>query len=266
MTLDFPTNTILAIVAAMIGTGAGAWFNLAAGLRRLGVAPRVEQRWRWGIGAILATWLLIVLTVAWVAPGNTVVGAPYIATFLTLGLLAGTLPLLISPMFRQLVRAIPATGLIGVHAIRVLGVLFLALMDMRLLPAQFALPAGYGDITVGLLALGMVYLFAKRKPSAPTLAIGWNALGLLDFVSALASGIAFIGPFAAQLAAHGTSPLYLNYVLIVPAFGVPLYTLLHIYSLFQLIAARAGKPTPGLDAVGHAPAFTPEPHANHSLG
>src|SRR5262249_10812692 len=150
---------------------------------------------------------------AWVAPGNTVVGAPYIATFLGLGLLAGTLPLLISPAFRRLVRAIPATWLIRVHAIRLLGGLFLALMDMRLLPPQFALAAGYGDITVGLLALGMVYLFTKRKSYAPTLAIGWNALGLLDFVSALASGVAYIGPFAAQLAVHGTSPLYLNYVL-----------------------------------------------------
>lgn len=139
-------------------------------------------------------------------------------------------------------------------------------MDMRLLPAEFALPASYGDITGGLLALRMVYLFTKHKPYAPTLAIGWNALGLLDFVSALASGIAFIGPFAVQLAAHGTSPLYLNYILIVPAFGVPLYTLLHIYSLFQLISTRAGKPTPGLDTPAHSPAFTPEIRAIHPLG
>jgi hypothetical protein len=266
MTLSFPTNTVVAIIAAMIGTSAGVWYNLVAGLRQLSMAPRAEQRWRWGIAAILITWLLIVLAVAWVAPGNTVVGAPYIATFLALGLLAGTLPLLISPTFRQLVRAIPATGLIGVHAIRVLGILFLALLDMRLLPAQFALAAGYGDIAVGLLALGMVYLFTKRKPYAPTFAIGWNALGLLDFVSALANGILFIGPFAAQLAAHGTSPLYLNYVLIVPAFGVPLYTLLHIYSLFQLVSARAGKPTPGLDAPGRASIYASEPRAVHPLG
>ncbi len=263
MTLGFPTHILAAIVVAMVGTGLGVWFNLATGLRQLAVAPGVERGWGWGIAAIISTWLLVVLAVAWVAPGNTVVGAPYIATFLTLGLLAGTLPLLISPAFRQLVRAIPATGLIGVHAIRVLGILFLALLDMRLLPAEFALPAGYGDIAVGLLALGLVYLFSKRKPYSATLATLWNALGLLDFVSALATGITFIGPFAAQLAAHGTSPLYLNYVLIVPAFGVPLYTLLHVYSLFQLISARAGKPTPGLNAPNGAPAFTPEPRAMH---
>jgi hypothetical protein len=266
MMLGFPTNTIAAIVVAMIGTSTGVWFNLAAGLRQLAVAPRVEQHWRWGVAAIISTWLLVVLTVAWVAPGKSVVGAPYIATFLTLGLLVGTLPLLISPAFRQLVRAVPASGLIGVHVIRVLGILFLALLDMRLLPAEFALPAGYGDIAVGLLSLGIVYLLAKRKPYATALATLWNALGLLDFVSALASGIAFIGPFAAQLAAHGTSPLYLNYVLIVPAFGVPLYALLHIYSLFQLLSARAGKPTPGLDMPGSASILTPELPAMQPLG
>jgi hypothetical protein len=131
-------------------------------------------------------------------------------------------------------------------------------MDMQLLPGEFALPAGYGDMTVGLLALGMVYLLAQRKPYARVLAIGWNLLGLLDFVGALITGILYIGPFAAQLAASGISPLYVNYVLIVPSFGVPLYTLLHIYSLFQLVSARAGKTTPGLEAPPHTPVFASE--------
>jgi hypothetical protein len=71
--------------------------------------------------------------------------------------------LLISPTFRQLVRAIPETWLVGIHTIRVAGFLFLALMDMGLLPAEFALSASYGDMIVGLLALAMVYLLAKRK-------------------------------------------------------------------------------------------------------
>ncbi len=161
--------------------------------------------------------------------------------FLVLGTLAGILPLLISPVFRQIVRAIPETWLVGLQAIRVAGFLFLALMDMRLLPAEFALPAGYGDITVGLLALGVVYLLANRKPYARALAIGWNALGLLDLVSALTTGIIYIGPFAAQVAASGGSPLYLNYVLIIPSFGVPLFALLHVYSLFQILSARVDK-------------------------
>ncbi len=263
MAIGFPTNTVVAIIAAMIAASAGAWFSLARGLRRVPVAAHIERRWRWGAAIVLLTWLLIVLALAINPPGGAVLGAPYIIAFLGLGLLAGLLPLLLSPTFRQIVRVIPATWLIGIHAIRLLGFLFLALMDMKLLPAAFALPAGYGDMTVGLLALGMVYLLAQRKPYARTLAIGWNLLGLLDFVGALTTGILYIGPFAAQLAASSISPLYLNYVLIVPSFGVPLYTLLHIYSLFQLVSAQLGKTTPGLEAPRHTPVFPAEQRAVH---
>jgi hypothetical protein len=148
---------------------------------------------------------------------------------------------LLSPFFRQIVRAVPETWLVGIHAIRVFGFLFLALMDMNLLPAQFALPAGYGDILVGLLALAIINLLAKRHPYARTLAIGWNILGLLDFTVALMTGIIYIGPFADQLATSGVSLSYLNYVLIVPTFGVPLFTVLHIYSLFQMLSSPAEK-------------------------
>jgi hypothetical protein len=112
---------------------------------------------------------------------------------------------------------------------------------MKLLPPQFALPAGYGDMTVGLLALVVVYLLTKQNSYARTVAIGWNLLGLLDFTVALTTGIAFIGPFAARLAASGVSLSYLNYVLIIPTFGVPLFTLLHIYSMFHMLSAPAEK-------------------------
>jgi hypothetical protein len=203
MAIGFPTNTVIAIIAAMIGASATSWFSLTHGLRQLPLAPHVGRRWRWGAAIVFLTWLLVVLAVAVNPPGGAVLGAPYVIAFLGLGLLAGLLPLLLSPTFRQIVRAIPATWLIGIHAIRLLGFLFLALMDMHLLPAEFALGAGYGDITVGLLALGMVYLLAQRKPYARALGIGWNLLGLLDFAGALATGILYIGPFAAQVAASG---------------------------------------------------------------
>ena len=241
MSISFPTNTVVLIIAAMIGTGAGVWFSLAQGLRQVSNAAQARRIWRWGTAIVLIAWLLVRLALSLNPPGGAVLGAPFIITFLVLGMLAGTLPLLISPVFRQVVRAIPETWLVGIHAIRVAGFLFLALMDMKLLPARFALPAGYGDISVGLLALGVVYLLAKEKPYARVLAIGWNVLGLLDLVSALTTGILYLGPFAAQLVTSGISPLYLNYVLIVPSFGVPLFALLHIYSLFQIMSARVDK-------------------------
>jgi len=263
MSIGFPTNTVVLIIGAMIGTGAAVWFTLAQGLRQVSAAAGVQRAWRWGAAIVLTLWLLVRVAFSVNPPGGGVLGAPFIITFLALGILAGILSLLISPVFRQIIRAIPETWLVGIQAIRVIGFFFLALMDMKLLPAEFAFPAGYGDITVGLLALGVVYLLAKRKPYARGLAIGWNVLGLLDLVSALTTGIMYIGPFAAQVAASGGSPLYLNYVLIIPSYGVPLFVLLHVYSLFQLWSARASSTNERLEELVQDPVFPREQRSAH---
>jgi hypothetical protein len=240
MSIGFPTNTVVMIIVTMIASGASSWFILSRGLGRLPVAQHVRRTWRWGAALLLITWLLVRLALAVYPPGGTPLATQFSITFTLagLGFLAGILPLLISPVFRQVVHTVPETWLIGLHAIRLAGFLFLALLDMKLLPAEFALSAGYGDMTVGLLALGLVYLFAQRRPAARALAIGWNLLGLLDFVAALTTGFIYLTPFAVQLAASGVPQSYLNYVLIIPSFGVPLYASLHIYSLFQLLSGR----------------------------
>jgi hypothetical protein len=141
---------------------------------------------------------------------------------------------------------VPQTWLVGIQTIRVGGFLLLALLDMKLLPAEFALPAGIGDMTVGLLALGVLYLLTQRKPYARALAMGWNGLGLLDFAVAFTTGRLYNTPFAAEVAASGGSVLYLNYVFIIPAVAVPLFALLHLYSLFQLLSARVDETKPGV--------------------
>ncbi len=244
MSIGFPMNTVILIVAVTIGTGVGAWFIVSQALERLEGAPAIKRGWRWGVALILGLWLLIRLAFAVNPPGGAVLGREVNIGFIVVGLLIGLLPLLLSPFFRQLIRAMPATWLVGLHTIRLEGFVFLALLDMKLLPAGFALPAGYGDMTVGLLALGLVYLLARQKPYARTLAIGWNLLGLLDLVSALTTGVLYIGPFAAQLAAAGISPLYLNYVFLIPDFVVPLLAALHFYSLFQLLSGNVGEVRP----------------------
>jgi hypothetical protein len=242
MTIGFPINTLLFILVAMIAAGAGAWLSVARGARIVIAEAPARRGWTWGVALVLAIWLLARVGLAFGSPGGALLGPGVSLAFLIGGLLLGLIPLLISPAFRQIVRAIPPTWLVGVHAIRVGGFLFLALLDMRLLPASFALPAGYGDIAVGLLALALVYALARRAPYARALAFGWNALGLLDFAIALATGFSAVGSFASQVAAAGVAPGYLNYVGIVPSFGVPLYMLLHIYSVYQMVGTQTHAP------------------------
>lgn len=239
MHANFPTNIVILITGAMIQAGVCAWLLLSATLTRLPLDPRTKCSWRWGVGLFLTAWLVVRLLLQVSPPGGRVLGANATVAFVVLGMVAGTLPLWISSTFRQIIRATPPTWIIGFHAGRVIGGLFLALLDMQLLPPEFARPAGYGDVLVAMLSIVVVYLLATEKPYARTAAIAWNLLGILDFLVALITGVTYIPPFVRQIAMTGGSTTYLNYVLIIPAYGVPLMSLFHVYSLHQLFNREA---------------------------
>ncbi len=238
MALDFPTNTAILIVVSMIGIAVLSWSILSYGLQQLPIASGIRRGWRWGIAIVLIAWLVIRVGLLFFAPLGTVLSVPSVTGFFAVGMMLGLVPLFISPVFRQAVAAIPLTRLVGLQRFRVIGVFFITLLDMNLLPAQFALPAGYGDVIVGLLAGWMVYLINAKKTSARTLVILWSILGLLDLLIALTTGSTFIPAFAHQVVVSGGSVRYLNYVLLIPTYGVPLAVLFHIYTLFQLLNVR----------------------------
>lgn len=251
MTVGFPTNTVFWIIVTMFATGISVWRILSLGLNRLSLAPSAQRGWRLGIGLVLAVWLLGRLALAILPPASASTAAQFTLSLsiASLGLLVGLLPLLISPTFRKLIRVIPPTWLIGIHAIRIAGFFFLALTDMKLLPAAFSLPAGYGDMLTGLLALGYVGLLGQKKPYARALAVLLNFVGLADLITAMANGWVFLQPFSLHLAASGSAPSYLNFVLLIPSLGVPLFVLMHLYSLYQLrtapeTQAKQVEPTP----------------------
>lgn len=245
----FPTNTIVLIIAAMVAIMAGAWYALSQGTKRVNDSPRKSRTILWSAAILLAALFFTRLALTIIASSGT--GAisslinnnvPIFAVAsITLGLVAGLLPLIVSPYFRRVVLAIPEKWLVGLHAIRIGGYAFLALADMKLLPAVFALPAGYGDVIAGLLAVEIVYLLAGKKSYIRPLAFAWSAFGLLDLVNAEVSGFIYITPFLARLAEAGVPLGYFQYVLIIPTFMVPIFFTLHIYFLYQLLSVPATK-------------------------
>jgi len=48
---------------------------------------------------------------------------------------------------------------------------------------------------------------------------------------------------------------YLNFVLIIPSFGVPLFALLHFYSLIQMLSPRPDETQRGAEQLVQAPVF-----------
>jgi hypothetical protein len=140
-----------------------------------------------------------------------------------------------SPRLARIIDAVPQHWLIGVQLYRALGVIFLILYATGKLPGLFALPAGLGDVLVGVLApiVGIAY---RRGPRENTyLVSAWNLFGLADLVVAVTTGF-LTSPSAFQLYAFDLpNELISRFPLVlIPVFLVPLSVLLHLASLAKL--------------------------------
>jgi hypothetical protein len=123
---------------------------------------------------------------------------------------------------------------------------FLALYAHDVVPGIFAWPTVIGDMAIGLTAPWIACALIRRPGFAisPIFVI-WNLLGILDLVVRLSLGVLVpllstgeitIGPMARM-------PLVL-----LPAFMVPLFCMLHLTALFQArraaLADRSGEARP----------------------
>jgi hypothetical protein len=165
---------------------------------------------------------------------------PYLGLGVGAPLLVGYALLHAIRPIRNAVLQIPQQNLIGMQAFRVMGVLFLLAMVRGQLPPIFALPAGVGDVLVGVGAIELWYLYRRSLRPPDELIVVWNALGILDLVVAISIGFfASLTPFRLILSDPSTNLMTVLPLVMVPVFGVPLYILLHITSL-EAIAAHQG--------------------------
>src|SRR5215208_3750857 len=77
------------------------------------------------------------------------------------------------------------------HTLRVVGVLFLIVMAEGHLPAAFALPAGLGDIAIGVAAPFVARRLARGTDR--TAAVRFHVLGILDLLVAGSIGFLLLG-------------------------------------------------------------------------
>src|SRR5213076_1090800 len=83
-----------------------------------------------------------------------------------------------SARFRGYVRSGDPVLLTHLQSWRVLGGTFLVLMSFGLLPAAFALPAGWGDVAVGVTAPFVARALAAGAARHGRWVAGWQFLGL----------------------------------------------------------------------------------------
>jgi hypothetical protein len=135
---------------------------------------------------------------------------------------------------RALIERVPAATLIGIHAVRILGVNFLLLYAAKRVAAPFAPIAGWGDITVGLLAIPLAITSRQNRLSKSWL-LAWNILGLLDLLVAVGLGATSAGgPLNLFPAAPGSAIMTSVPWILIPAFLVPSLIFLHLCTFYRL--------------------------------
>ncbi len=171
------------------------------------------------------------------------VGVLFATPLLYVGALA-----LKSPRVRATLMAIPLPLLIGVNALRVLGVLFLLLAAVGRLSGPFPYSAGVGDIITGALAIPLA-LSVARSQKLPLSAIArWNIFGTIDLFAAVALGMTSAAGSPLQLIHAGVGSEAMQYLpfCLVPTVLVPFYLLTHAIVAAQLRVRRTASASSGV--------------------
>ena len=166
---------------------------------------------------------------------------PLIGLFVVPLLTAGVLALT-SEKVRASLLAIPPQLLVGLNAMRILGLLFLLDFTAGSLSGPFPFFAGLGDMITGGLAIPLALSIVRSKePSVRTIA-GWNAFGTLDLIVAVGLGITSAAGSPLQLIHAGVGSQAMQYLplSLVPTVLVPFYLLTHAIVAAQLrVRSRA---------------------------
>lgn len=138
------------------------------------------------------------------------------------------------PRAARVLHAVPQSWLVGVQAYRGLGSIFLVLYGLGQMPGAFALPAGFGDVAIALLAIPLALLYEARWKQREAALVIWNIAGILDLVLAATMGV-LTTPAFNLIEANPPNTLLAEWPLILaPLFAVPLSILLHVASLTKL--------------------------------
>jgi hypothetical protein len=228
-----PTG-ISQIISRLIINGA-ILAALWVGLSRAGFTGNRHLRIWLVIAVPFTIWLILVWWIAFAGGFRARPGVPPIPPTIFLPIIIGLIVLLPSKRIAAVLDAIPPSWLVGLQLYRVLGGLFLVGWLQGQIPGEFALPAGSGDVLVGLLALPVAYLLHKQARGAVALAVAWNVLGIVDLASAVTMGtLTQPGPLQLIVPAVPNVLLGTYPTVLVPAFAVPSSILLHALSLRQL--------------------------------
>ena len=232
-----PISVWALILLGLTGTTAAICVMLFRGAITAGLSRATATRVAGIFGTLWAAWVLVSVLLAKAdlyrfEPTRPV---PWLPIGL-MGALAAALLLSRIPVVSRILAQPDALWRLTVPQIfRVVGVTFLIVLALGKLPAAFALPAGLGDIAIGVEAVFVAHNLRRGVAGRRTV---WyfNVLGLVDLVVALAIGFA-AAPAVIRLllVSPTTEAVSLLPLALIPATVVPLASALHLLSLRRLM-------------------------------
>ena len=188
-------------------------------------------------GGLAAVWFAVIVSLA---ASGSLAFQPDELPIITLTAILGPpllflLALVSFPQFRAWALSLDPALLTALQGWRVLGGAFLFIYAFGLLPGIFAWPAGLGDVAVGIGAPFAAIALARGKLSITSnrfLAV--HIAGLLEFVVAVGSGIMARNQIPGLIEGVTSSAMGELPLVLVPAFAVPVFIILHLIVLVQV--------------------------------
>src|SRR5437899_7454965 len=259
-----PSIIAWTISSSIVFIAFSVWGLLMFYAHRSTLETEARKRFAIASGVYLLGWMVLafVLGSAGVFQATPSRAFSPVAVGIAVTVLTGMVLLSRSSALNAVIAAIPLPWLVGVQLYRVVGFSFLVLYALGRLPGEFAIPAGAGDVAVGLAAPVVGYLFYKGYRWSCLAVLGWNIVGILDLVVAVATGfLSSPGPFQV-LALESPNELITAFPLVlVPLYAVPLSILLHLASLKRLKAMVGMASNKGLKCGGQPLRWASHPAA-----
>src|SRR5436309_11246938 len=185
-----PSIIAWTISSSIVLIAFSVWGLLMFYAHRSTLETEARKRFAIASGVYLLGWLVLafVLGSAGVFQATPSRAFSPVAVGIAVTVLTGMFLLSRSSALNAVIAAIPLPWLVGVQLYRVLGLNFLVLYALGRLPGEFAIPAGAGDVVVGLAAPVVGYLFYKGYRWSCLAVLGWNIVGILDLVVAVSTG------------------------------------------------------------------------------
>jgi hypothetical protein len=142
----------------------------------------------------LVVWLIVALLVSVAGLLHQVpIPLPALGAAITILLLV---VLAVWPSWRERALAGGPRPLVAFHLVRFVGFYFLWLYRLGVLPRNFAVPAGWGDIIVAVLAIPLLLMRDWASSGRRLFLLVWNVIGLLDIlmVVSIAMRLASVDP------------------------------------------------------------------------